>query len=76
VMNQYVLTGTLGEALISGCDTKVAVWQSLLPAVKRDPMRKDGTVDEMMFMAHVTASVCVLTTTLIPPQPLMRIVYY
>jgi hypothetical protein len=76
VMNQYVLTGTLGEALISSCDTKVAVWQSLLPAVKKDPMRKDGTVDEMIFMAHVITSMYVSTTTLIPPQPLIRIVYY
>jgi hypothetical protein len=55
-MNQYVLTGTLGDELINTCDTKIAVWQSLLPAVKRDPLRKDGTVDELMFMAHAIAA--------------------
>ena len=55
-MNHYVLTGTLGDALIDSCDTKIAAWQSLLPAVKRDPLRRDGTVDELMFMAHAMAA--------------------
>lgn len=34
-------------------DTKIAVWHSQLPAAKRDPLQIDGTVDEIMFMAHM-----------------------
>jgi hypothetical protein len=41
---------TLGEAMIEHCDTKFARWTSLLPASKRDPLRRDGSVDEVMFM--------------------------
>jgi hypothetical protein len=52
-MNSYTSTGTLDETLISTVDTKIAIWKSLLPAVKKDPMRKDGSVDEVMFMAHM-----------------------
>jgi hypothetical protein len=33
-------------------DTKLAIWSTLLPACKRDPLRKDGTVDEVMFLAQ------------------------
>lgn len=51
-MNNFIMTGTMSEELIRECDTKVAVWQSLLPAVKKDPMQKDGQIDEVMFMAH------------------------
>jgi hypothetical protein len=34
-------------------DTKIAIWHSLLPPTKRDPLRQDGTVDEVMFQAHM-----------------------
>jgi hypothetical protein len=39
-------------------DTKLAIWSSLLPASKKDPLRKDGTVDEVMFLAQYVKPLC------------------
>ena len=49
VMTSFIQTGTLDEAIVDRCDTKVAVWTSLLPASKKDPLRKNGQVDEIMY---------------------------
>ncbi|KAJ4404004.1 hypothetical protein N0V91_006113 [Didymella pomorum] len=38
-------------------DTKIAIWHSLLPPTKRDPLRQDGTVDEVMFQAHMIGAI-------------------
>ena len=47
-----MLSGTFGEDSIEMMDTKLAIWSSMLPASKKDPLRKDGTVDEVMFLAQ------------------------
>jgi hypothetical protein len=46
----------LSRELIDTCDAKIATWHSLLPSVKKDPMRKDGKVDEVIYMAHMIAA--------------------
>lgn len=45
--------GTFTDTLISAVDAKVAIWQSLLPACKKDPLRADGKVDEIIYLAHL-----------------------
>lgn len=55
-MKSFVETGTFNTAFVATIDAKLAVWNSLLPANKRDPMRRDGTVDEVMFLAHLMVS--------------------
>ena len=59
VARTYMNTGNFGDALISSIDAKIAAWNYLLPACKKDPMRVDGTVDEVMFMAHEITAVYV-----------------
>ncbi|KAH7138147.1 Quinolinate phosphoribosyl transferase [Dendryphion nanum] len=59
-MKTFLETGTFSESLVNAVDTKVAIWQSLLPAIKRDPMKPDGTVDEVMFLAHMCGAIIVL----------------
>ncbi|KAH7095127.1 Quinolinate phosphoribosyl transferase [Paraphoma chrysanthemicola] len=61
VMDMFLETGTFGEAMIERCDTKLAIWTSLLPACKKDPLRKDGRVDEVMFAAHMIAIITIST---------------
>jgi hypothetical protein len=61
VMDMFLESGTFGEAIIERCDTKVAIWTSLLPACKRDPLRGDGSIDEVMFTAHMIAIVTMNT---------------
>ena len=56
VMRCFLETGTFGDTLICAIDAKVAIWQSLLPACKKDPLQPDGRVDEVMFMAHMIAA--------------------
>lgn len=48
-MTMVLETGTFGESIIDSCDTKLAVWFSLLPACKKDPLGRDGKVDEVMY---------------------------
>lgn len=55
-MNMFANTAQFSPDLIDACDAKIAIWQSLLPSVKKDPMRKDGQVDEVMYMAHMIAA--------------------
>lgn len=62
IMNIFVETGTFGEAIIERCDTKLAIWTSLLPTSKRDPLKRDGSVDEVMFAAHMNAVILIITT--------------
>jgi hypothetical protein len=56
-MRMFLATGTFSDALLASVDAKVAVWQSLLPACKKDPLQKNGNVDEVMFLAHMVCSV-------------------
>lgn len=53
VMDMFLETGTFLETMIEHHDTKFAIWRSLLPACKREPLRNDGSVDEVMFTAHM-----------------------
>ena len=48
-MNMFLETGTFGESLVDSCDAKLAIWSSLLPACKKDPLRRNGQVDEVMY---------------------------
>lgn len=56
-MRTFLATGTFSDDLLASVDAKVAVWQSLLPACKKDPLQKNGKVDEVMFLAHMVSSV-------------------
>ncbi|KAF2000479.1 nicotinate-nucleotide diphosphorylase [Amniculicola lignicola CBS 123094] len=71
IMKSFVQTGTFGEALISSVDTKVAVWNSLLPASKKDPLRPDGKVDEVMFLAQMISVIVTMNTH----RPFSSLVY-
>lgn len=55
-MRSFANTKTFNAESVAAIDAKVAVWQSLLPLVKRDPVRQDGSVDEVMFLAHLMAT--------------------
>ncbi|KAF1956692.1 nicotinate-nucleotide diphosphorylase [Byssothecium circinans] len=61
IMRSFIELGTFTDSLIASVDAKVAAWQSLLPVSKRDPLRVDGKVDEVMFMAHEMAAVVITT---------------
>jgi nicotinate-nucleotide pyrophosphorylase (carboxylating) len=50
-------TGSFTETLLSSVDVKIATWRSLLPTSKKDVLRPDGSVDEVMFLAHLSAVV-------------------
>ena len=52
-MSSFASAPQFSNELIDTMDTKIAIWHSMLPLVKREPQRKDGTVDEIMFMAHM-----------------------
>jgi len=56
VMDIILAGSGFDEKLVEIVDGKVASWQALLPACKRDPMRMDGTVDEVMFQCHSSAA--------------------
>jgi len=56
VMRTFTQNGTFSDDLIAIVDAKIAVWQALLPACKKDPLQHDGKVDEVMFLAHMIAS--------------------
>lgn len=56
-MNTFATVGQFSDELIDTCDAKIAIWQSLLPSVKKDPLRRDGRVDEVMYMAHMIGAV-------------------
>ena len=52
VMNTFLDTAVVSEALVQNCDTKLAIWSSLLPACKKDPLRLGGQVDEVMYVVR------------------------
>jgi hypothetical protein len=57
MMDMFLEIGTFGEAIIEQTDIKLAIWTSLLPACKKDPLRADGTIDEVMFSAHMIVTI-------------------
>lgn len=59
-MRQFASAPRFSKELIDTMDTKIAVWHAQLPAAKKDPLQKDGTVDEVMFMAHLIGAMYVL----------------
>ncbi|KAL5380780.1 hypothetical protein DPSP01_007581 [Paraphaeosphaeria sporulosa] len=62
IMKSFMETGVFNAAFVATVDAKIAIWHSLLPASKRDPMRQDGTVDEVMFLAHLMASILTMAS--------------
>lgn len=48
-MSGFIESGSFVESIVDSCDTKVAIWSSLLPTCKKDPLRPDGKVDEVMY---------------------------
>ncbi|KAF2629875.1 nicotinate-nucleotide diphosphorylase [Macroventuria anomochaeta] len=61
VMNMFATSSQFSRELIDTMDAKIAIWHSLLPSVKRDPMRKDGTVDEVIYTAHMIGAIVLMT---------------
>lgn len=55
-MNAMMAGGEFDENLVETVDSKIASWQALLPASKKDPMRMDGTIDEVMWQAQSSAA--------------------
>ncbi|KAH6637790.1 Quinolinate phosphoribosyl transferase [Boeremia exigua] len=72
VMSSFAANPRFNRELIDSMDAKIAIWHSQLPSVKRDPMRKDGTVDEIMFTAHMIGAIVLLTMH----RPLSSLVYH
>ncbi|KAL5412764.1 hypothetical protein PMIN04_009699 [Paraphaeosphaeria minitans] len=62
IMKSFIETGVFNTVFVATVDAKIAVWHSLLPASKRDPMRQDGTVDEVMFLSHLMASILTMSS--------------
>jgi hypothetical protein len=56
-MNTVQAGRGIDEDLLKSRGTKVASWQTLLPASKKDPLRLDGTVDDVMYQCHGSAAV-------------------
>lgn len=52
-MNTFIHTAVINEALVESCDTKLAIWTSLLPSCKKDPLRANGEVDEIMYVEEI-----------------------
>lgn len=55
-MKIVMKTASFSESLTTLIDTKVASWQALLPSSKKEALREDGTVDEVMWQAHISAA--------------------
>ncbi|KAF3047399.1 hypothetical protein E8E12_003221 [Didymella heteroderae] len=62
VMRTFATSTHFSRELVDTMDAKIAIWHSLLPSTKRDPLRKDGTVDEVIFQAHMIGAMSVLMT--------------
>ncbi|EUC46343.1 hypothetical protein COCMIDRAFT_35963 [Bipolaris oryzae ATCC 44560] len=61
IMSTFIHTAVINEALVESCDVKLAIWMSLLPSCKKDPVRMNGEVDEIMFMAHMVIAIIMST---------------
>lgn len=57
IMRTFLETGQFTESLTSLTEAKLAIWKNLLPASKKDPLRHDGKVDEIMYLAHMISTV-------------------
>jgi hypothetical protein len=55
-MNSVLLGTPFNESLISQIDIKISSWQSLLPASKHDALNLDGSVDEVLWYAHLSVA--------------------
>lgn len=58
-MGTFATSAQFTRELVDSCDAKMAIWHSMLPSVKKEPMRKDGTVDEVLYMAHMIGAMYV-----------------
>jgi len=50
-MKSFIDTATFSETMTENCDMKLAIWSAMLPACKKDSLRPDGQVDEVMYAA-------------------------
>ena len=57
-MSSFAASARFSRELIDTMDAKIAIWHSMLPSVKRDPLQNNGTVDEVMFVAHMIGAMC------------------
>jgi hypothetical protein len=48
------------EAIIQSADSAFDAWLLLLPKDKKPVLKQDGTIDELMFQAHLLIHVYVL----------------
>lgn len=48
------------EAIIQSADSAFDAWLLLLPKDKKPVLKADGTIDELMFQAHLLIHVYVL----------------
>jgi hypothetical protein len=47
------MTSATAPAVCANTDASVTAWRSLLPHSKRDLVRGDGSVDELLFKANI-----------------------
>lgn len=67
-MNTFIQTAVINEALVESCDAKFAIWTSLLPSCKKDPLRLNGEVDEIMYVENSCIERMELLLILLFPQ--------
>ncbi|OCK84401.1 hypothetical protein K432DRAFT_414025 [Lepidopterella palustris CBS 459.81] len=60
VMRAADQVGGFTDGLVDIADTKLSVWQSLLPVYKREPIREDGKVDEVLYLAHMIMAIATM----------------
>lgn len=65
-MKMMLELGAFSETLVAAIDAKVAAWHALLPMSKKDPLRLDGSVDEVMWSAHLSAAMSVTHSLSLP----------
>jgi hypothetical protein len=61
IMTSFLETGYLAESTVSTCGTKLAIWFSLLPSLKKKCLQKNGDMDEVMFTAHMIHAIAIST---------------
>ncbi|KAF2707329.1 hypothetical protein K504DRAFT_458763 [Pleomassaria siparia CBS 279.74] len=71
IMRVLLSSGTFSDGLIASLDAKVALWQSSLPPSKKDPLQRDGKVDEVMFLAHMICTIILMNSH----RPFSTLVY-
>jgi nicotinate-nucleotide pyrophosphorylase (carboxylating) len=66
LIRNYADLVTPWDDMIAATDARIAAWTSLLPTCKKEPIHPDGTVDEVMYFAHL--AILILIVQLHRPQ--------